>query len=170
MRLGRLGDDRLGLAPHRIGHDGAVGIELIDGRDRGKAAVDRPPDIDGRRTRRDEGVGRALEMRPAHERRHLAGGSCLEGQPDRGYLAHRRRPADDHLPDRVGHVTGRPADLLDELIGEAALVDEKQDLAVPAVGSPEARRRAARRVLLIDHRRSAGGETGDRRGIGSQDR
>ena len=62
-------------------------------------------------------------------------------QPDRGRLAHRRRAADDHLADRPGDLARGLAAHLDELRGQAALVDEVDRVVAPAERGPEAGRR-----------------------------
>ena len=61
-------------------------------------------------------------------------------QPDGRDLADRRGAANDHLADRVGDLTGRAAGVLDERVGEAALVDQVEGAAVLAERRPEAAR------------------------------
>ena len=120
----------------------AVVVELADLDVPGHDPVDRPAQVDRGRPGVDQRVGRATDDRLARVREPVA--LLLGGhrQPDRGDLADRRGAADDHLADRVGDLPGRSARVLDERVGQPALVDEVDDPAVFAERRPEPGRAA----------------------------
>ena len=119
--------DRIGLGAQRVRDRVAVIVELADLDVPGHDPVDRPAQVDRGRPGVDQRVGRAADDRLAGVRQPVA--LLLGGhrQPDRGDLADRRGTTDDHLADRVGHLPGRPARVLDERVGQPALVDQVDD-------------------------------------------
>ena len=138
---GRLEDDRVGLGAHRSRDRVAVLGQLPDLGVAGQDALDRPAQVDRRRTRVDERVRRRRGSSPcARTGRPSALGLGAHRQPDGRDLADRRGAANDHLADRVGDLAGRAARVLDERVGEAALVDQVEDAAVLAERRPEAAR------------------------------
>ncbi len=127
----RLEDDRVRLLAHRVGDRLAVVGQLADLDVAGHDALDRPAQVDRRRARVDEGVGRAPEGRPARVRHAIALVLGAQREADRRDLADRRRPADDHLADRPGGLAGRLDRVLDERVGQPALVDQVEDRRRP---------------------------------------
>ena len=122
----------------------------------GQHPVRRPADRHRRRARVDEGVRRAAQDRSPGVRLGLRRPSGGKGQADRRHLAEGRGAADDHVPDRLRHVAGRLAADLDELVGQAPLVEEHEPVVDEAERAAEAGR--GRRGGRAGHRGRSVGE------------
>ena len=129
--VGRLEDDRLGLRPERVGDDVPVGVDTAGGVVAGQHPVHRPAQVDRRRSRLADARGGPADRRLAGMRSRVPQPVRDEGDADGADLADRRCAADDHVPDRVGHVCGGTCLVLDELARELALVDEQEPRVRP---------------------------------------
>ena len=150
---GRLEDDPVGLLAHRVGDGRAVLGQLVELGVAGEDALDRPAEVDRRRPGVDERIGGAADRRLARVRTAVTLVLGAHREADRRDLADRRRPADDHLADGPGRLAGRFDRVLDELVGELALVDEVEHAAVLAERGPEAARAAEADSRRSDPRR-----------------
>ena len=128
MIVGRLGDDRHGLAEHRRGDALAVLRELADLVVRRHDPVDRPAQVDRRGPRVSQLAGRAFEDRAPGVGVGLRGDARGQREPDRRDLPDRGRAPHDHPPDGRRRVRAAPDGHLDELVGELALVDHEEDV------------------------------------------
>ena len=136
----RLADDGLGLLAQRRRDRRPVVEELAERRVAGQHAVHGPLDRDGGRSGVDQGVGGPAQDRPPRVGLRELRAASRQGKAGGGDLAERRRAAHDHLPDRLGHVAGRFADDLDQLVGEPALVDEHEAILLQPERAHEAGR------------------------------
>ena len=141
----RLEDDRVGLGAHRVGDRVAVLGQLAELVVAGHHPLDRPAQVDRRRAALMSALAEPRIVALRAYGRPSRWFSALRASPMAATWPMRRRAADDHLADRVGHLAGRPARVLDEGVRQAALVDEVQDAAVLAERRPEAGRRRADR-------------------------
>ena len=165
---GGLEDDRIGLGAHRPGDGKAILGQLPDLGVAGQDALDGPAQVDRCRARVDERVRPAAERRLARVGPAVGLCLCAQRQPDGRDLADRRGAANDHLADRVGDLTGRAAGVLDERVGEAALVDQVEGPAVLAERRPEAAR-AGRAAGARDPAHVVRGSEPLRRSLGIED-
>ena len=147
MIEGCLADDRLRLLAQGGGDGRSVLVQLAEGRVARQHPVRGPADGDRGRPRVHQGVRRAAQDRPARVRPGEPGPARRERQPGSRDLAERRRAPDHHLADRLRDVAGGLAGDLDQLVGQAALVDQDQRVRLEPERAAEAgrQRRRARR-------------------------
>jgi hypothetical protein len=133
--VGGLPDDRVRLGAELPCDEVTVGVRAADRLEPGEQPVDRPAGVHRGGAGVAEGVRGAADIGATGIWPLLARPMGGQRQPQRSHLADRRGTPDDHVADRARGID-RGVDLeLDELLGQAALVDDEQ--GVVTVAEPE---------------------------------